>query len=116
MACKLAILATLMIRPLRRVSILGSKRCEVCDETFIAEGRSALCCTRKSCRALAAEFTCFYVFESILGASRWAGAPSQEQMQKDYFRDRMWDGMRRLPHSEDVLGEVLIEIVEDTSK
>ena len=92
------------------------RSCEVCDTPFLTAKRNARCCTRKDCRAIAAEFDSFYTLECILGAAPWAGAPSQKEMQKEYFKERMWDGLRRLPHSDDLLGEVLIEIVEDTSK
>jgi hypothetical protein len=35
-------------------------------------------------------------------------------MQKQYFRERLWEAVERLPQSEDVLVEVLAEILEDT--
>jgi hypothetical protein len=35
-------------------------------------------------------------------------------MKKAYFHERMWEAVRRLGHSADVLGEILIEILEDT--
>jgi hypothetical protein len=62
------------------------RRCEVCDETFVASRSGALSCTRKSCRALAAEFTCFYVLESILSAALWAGGKSQKTIAKGVFQ------------------------------
>lgn len=34
-------------------------------------------------------------------------------MLRQYFRERLLNGIRRLPHSADLLSEVLIEIAED---
>ena len=54
----------------------------------------------------------FIILTSILQQA-WAGAPSQEELRAEYYRQRMWDGVRRLGHSEDLLGEVLVEILEE---
>ena len=61
-----------------------------------------------------ADFTEFAQLQFVLRNARWAGAPSQEQIRKEYFRERLWSGIRRLPHSEDVLAEVLAEIAAET--
>jgi hypothetical protein len=60
-----------------------------------------------------AEFNDFTTLHSVLTNARWAGAPSQEEMLKEYFRERMCYGVRRLVHSEEALTAVLIEIVEE---
>jgi hypothetical protein len=45
--------------------------------------------------------------------SRWSGGPGfKEEPLEEYLRSRMDEAMRRLPHSADVLAEVLIEILE----
>jgi hypothetical protein len=44
--------------------------------------------------------------------SRWAGVPTQEQALKEYLRERMWEAVRRLSATADVLAEVLIQIME----
>ena len=62
---------------------------------------------------LLAEFEDFIVLRSILGNSRWAGGPSQEEMWKEYFQDRLWSAVKRLPHSEDLLVQTLCEIIEE---
>jgi len=59
-----------------------------------------------------AAFEEFSTLQFILVNARWAGAPTQEQALREYLRDRMWDAVRRLSSSADVLGEVLIEIIE----
>jgi hypothetical protein len=60
-----------------------------------------------------AEFAESTTLQAIIGNARWAGAPSQEELQREYFRGRMWEAVRRLPHSEDVLAAVLAEIIEE---
>ncbi|SRR5260221_7287418 len=95
----------------RRVpeNILYLKRCRVCEETFVGKGR---CCSR-ACRIVWAELEEFWRLHFLLTNARWAGAPSEEQLLKEYFRNRLWDAVRRLPHSAELLAEVLIEIVEE---
>jgi hypothetical protein len=60
-----------------------------------------------------AEFAEFWTLRSILENSRWAGALSEEEMQRKYFRERMWEAVRRLPVTEEALSEVLVEIAEE---
>jgi hypothetical protein len=60
-----------------------------------------------------AEFEDFTTLQFILANARWAGAPTEEEMLKEYFRERMRYGVRRLVHNEDALTAVLIEIVEE---
>jgi hypothetical protein len=62
---------------------------------------------------LMADFEEFTTLQFILGNARWAGAPSEAEATREYFRARMWDGVRRLGHSADLLGEVLVEIIEE---
>jgi len=57
-----------------------------------------------------AEFEDFSTLRFVLENSRWAGALSEEEMRKQYLRDRLSRGIQRLPHSEDVLAEVLIDL------
>jgi hypothetical protein len=89
--------------------ILFEKRCRVCGEPLA--GLSGGYCSR-SCRIKVAEFWSFVVLGSILDSSRWAGAPSQAEMLAQYLRQRMVAAMKRLSESEELLGEVLIEIAE----
>jgi hypothetical protein len=58
-------------------------------------------------KVILAEFEDFTTLQFILTNARWAGAPTQKQMLKKYLRERMRAAVRRLPHSEDVLAEVL---------
>jgi hypothetical protein len=87
------------------------RRCEVCDQQFLSGRRNARCCRRHECHATEAEFAEFYTLQSILGMARWAGAPSEDEMRAKYYEERMWEAMRRLPHSEDPLAAVLVEIL-----
>jgi hypothetical protein len=59
------------------------------------------------------EFEDFSALHLILKNAHWAGGPSQEERQEAYFRERMWDAVRRLWRSAELLGEVLIEILEE---
>jgi hypothetical protein len=93
--------------------IVSLKRCLVCEAPHVRRGGT---CSRRECRAIVAEFHDFSMLQFILGTARWAGAPSQEEMAREYFRQRMWDGIRRLPHSADLLGEVLAEILEEAQE
>jgi hypothetical protein len=60
-----------------------------------------------------AEAVMFLVLGGILHNARWAGAPSQEELRKEYYRERMWDGVRKLPEDEGSLARILSEIMED---
>jgi len=88
-------------------NVIFLKRCSVCGQMHI---RSGATCSRE-CRMMMAEFEEFSTLQFILENSRWAGAPSQEELRGDYFRERMWEAVERLPISADVLGEMLIEIL-----
>ena len=59
-----------------------------------------------------ADFEEFTQLRLILSIARWVGAPSQAEALAHYLRHRMWEAVRRLPHSAEVLGEVLVEIAE----
>jgi hypothetical protein len=59
------------------------------------------------------EDTDFSMLYLILANARWAGAPSQEQVKEEYLRLQMWEAVRRLPSSEELLVEVLIEIIAE---
>jgi hypothetical protein len=63
---------------------------------------------------LRAEFCAFYTLLSILKSARWAGAPSQETLRKEYLQARMAEAVARLAISEDVLS--LLEIAEITEE
>jgi hypothetical protein len=57
------------------------------------------------------EFEEFTTLKFLLINSRYFGGPGfKEEPLEEYLRSRMWDAVRRLPHSADVLAEVLIEI------
>jgi hypothetical protein len=58
------------------------------------------------------EDTDFLMLHLIVANARWAGAPSQEQVLEEYLRLRMQEAVRRLAVTADVLGEVLIEMIE----
>ena len=68
-------------------------------------------------RMILAEFWDFITLTSVIQNARWAGAPSQEEMAREYFCQQMREAVRRpvrrLPHSEDALSEVLIEIAQE---
>jgi hypothetical protein len=97
-------------------SIQYLRRCDVCGAPFFGRSEAIVCCSKRNCRIMMAEFESFQTLRQMLSINRWTGGKSQKQLQKEYFKERLWDGVRRLPHSDDLLGEVLIEIVEDTSK
>jgi hypothetical protein len=59
-----------------------------------------------------AAFWEFSTLHFIIINSRWAGAPTHEQALKEYLRERMWEAVRRLSVTAEVLGEVLVEILE----
>jgi hypothetical protein len=61
---------------------------------------------------LLAELEEFWTLHFILENARWAGAPSQKQVKEEYLRLQMWEAVRRLWISADVLFEVLVEIIE----
>jgi hypothetical protein len=62
---------------------------------------------------LLAEFNDCTALRFILANARWAGGSSQAELRKEYFRERLLDGIRRLPHTADLLVEVLVEIIEE---
>lgn len=69
-------------------------------------------CSR-ACRMMWAEFEGFSTLEFITTNSSWPGAPTEAEATREYFRSRMWEAVRRLPHSEDILVEVLLELIEE---
>jgi hypothetical protein len=85
------------------------------NERFLSEAlprvRGDARCSGETCSwdwlVILAEFEDFTTLQFILTNARWAGAPTQKQMLKKYLRERMRAAVRRLPHSEDVLAEVL---------
>jgi hypothetical protein len=85
------------------------RRWLVCERMHI---RSRETCSR-DCLRILASFNDFTTLQFILANARWAGAPSQEQMQREYLQERMWAAVRRLPHSEDLLVQTLCEIIEE---
>ena len=89
-----------------RENVLCLKRCSPCGQMHIRSGET---CSRE-CRMMLAEFEDFSTLRFVLENSRWAGALSEEEMRKQYLRDRLSRGIQRLPHSEDVLAEVLIDL------
>jgi predicted nucleic acid-binding Zn ribbon protein len=92
------------------VTLFPEQRCCcVCGKPLCREG--AQYCSH-SCRMIVADFEEFCALRFILLISRWAGAPSQEEALRDYLRQRMWEAVRRLPNSADILSEVLVEIAE----
>jgi hypothetical protein len=90
------------------------RTCEVCERQFLSSRRTTRSCGRKECRLLIAEFEDFLTLRFILENSRWAGAASQQELQKEYFRQQLSAGIRRLPQSEDALFLALAEIYAET--
>jgi hypothetical protein len=69
-------------------------------------------CSRE-CRMKMVDFEEFTTLKFLLINSRcFGGAGFKEEPLEEYLRNRMWDAVRRSPHSADVLAEVLIEILE----
>jgi hypothetical protein len=89
------------------------KKCWVCSNSFVADRESARICRRPDCRALIMDFDSFYELQDILEASHWAGGLHSAEQQQKYYRERLLEGVRQLPHSAAALGEVLIEITEE---
>jgi hypothetical protein len=83
--------------------------CPACGAMHIRSGET---CSR-DCLMIWAEFNDFTTLRGILTNARWAGAQTEAEMLKEYFRKRMCYGVRRLVHSEDALAAVLIEIVAE---
>jgi hypothetical protein len=94
-------------------NVLFLRRCWVCDEAFMAAKRSARCCPRKVCRAIAMDMDALLHVMGIVHNARWAGGPSQEELREDYYRWQMRDAVEELDRSADLLGVVLVEILED---
>ena len=90
------------------MATLSLGRCHVCGVALSGPGRY---CSR-TCRMMMAAFWEFLMLRSILMSARWAGAPSQEVLRKEYLQMRMSKGVKRLSISSDVLSEVLVEIAE----
>jgi hypothetical protein len=96
---------------LENVSYL--RHCEVCEEEFVSPKPSARCCGRKECRLIIAEYEDFIRLRFILKIARWAGAPSQQEMQKKYYRQQLREAIEQLPQSADPLYAILCKIIED---
>jgi hypothetical protein len=92
-----------------RENVLYLKRCPICGEMHIRSGET---CSRE-CLMILAEFEDFTTLRSVFQNSRWAGAPSQEEVRREYYAQRLRAATGRLPRSEDLLVEVLAEIIED---
>jgi hypothetical protein len=88
-----------------RPGVLFEKRCCACGEPLLGSGTRY--CSR-TCRTLMAAFEEFSTLQFILVNARWAGAPTQEQALREYLRDRMWDAVRRLSSSADVLSREVL--------
>jgi hypothetical protein len=79
------------------------KRCKACRTPFYRGGRY---CSR-ACRMIWAEFWVFAILTSITLNARWAGGNGCETME-----DWMELAVKRLPESEELLGDVLVDIIE----
>jgi hypothetical protein len=91
-------------------NLLFLKRCVVCDTPHV---RSGEICSSRECRMRMTEFIDFTTLGYILGRARWAGAPSQEEMNRECYRVQLRAAIKRLPHGEDLLFAALCEIIED---
>jgi hypothetical protein len=89
------------------------RRCWVCSNPYVTTKRTSDCCAKRDCRMIQAEFRDFITLTSIIQNARWAGAPSQEEMAREYFRQKMRDAVEQLGSSEDALSKVLIELAEE---
>jgi hypothetical protein len=87
------------------------RRCWVCDQTFVGSGG---CCSRE-CRMAMAEFAEFSVLGFILN-NFGPGAPSQEELREEYYRQQLQEAIMRLPTNEDRLFGILGEIIEDLAE
>ena len=94
-------------------NVIYLRRCEVCDQQFLAARRSARICSKKACHAMMAEFEDFQTLQFMLSMSRWTGGKSQEQLRKEYYSQQLGDAIAQLPESEDLLERILCEIIED---
>jgi hypothetical protein len=79
----------------------------------MAGKRTAWCCSAKLCRALVMDLDALFHVKLIVENARWAGAPSQAEMARRYFRQQMSEAVGELASSEDALARVLVEIVEE---
>jgi hypothetical protein len=87
--------------------------CWVCGAPLREPHRGGECCSRRECRGTWAQYEEETELKFLVMNSRWSGGPGfKEEPLEEYLRDRMDEAMRRLPHSADVLAEVLIEILE----
>jgi hypothetical protein len=89
------------------------KQCWICGDQFFADKRSARICRRPDCRMMFMDFATFLALRTILERSHWAGGLTEAEQQQKYYRERLSEGVRQLPHSAAALGEVLIEITEE---
>jgi hypothetical protein len=94
-------------------NVLYRRRCIVCDEAFTASKRTARCCPRKRCRAQVMDIDALLQVMGIVHNARWAGAPSQEELRREYYQWQMRDAVKQLEHSVDLLSTLLVEILED---
>jgi hypothetical protein len=88
-----------------QANMLSHGRCVVCEDALYRRGAT---CTRHACRMMWAEFHAFAVLQFITTNARWAGGNGCETLQEWMER-----AVRELPQSEDLLGALLIEIIED---
>ena len=93
-------------------SSFGEKRsnCCACGKP-LSSPRGTRYCSRQ-CRMFWVSWVEFYKLRFILLNSRWAGGAESGRGSPGYLRQRMWDAVRRLSSSADLLGEVIVEIVE----
>jgi hypothetical protein len=89
-------------------NVVWLKRC-VCGRMHARPGRY---CSRE-CRMVLAEFWEFCTLRTMLRLSRWTGGKSQKQLQAEYYAQQLRDAVERLSESEDLLGAVLVEILEE---
>jgi hypothetical protein len=77
-----------------RENVTFLKRCWTCDELYRGSGRT---CSR-DCLMILASFEDFTTLQSVLINARWAGAPSQAELQREYYREQLRAAVRWLPH------------------
>ena len=94
-------------------NVLFLKHCWVCGEAFMTGKRTARCCSAKLCRALVMDLDALFHVRGIMRTARWAGAPSQEELRREYYRQQMSEAVDELGRSEDELFRVLCEIAKE---
>jgi hypothetical protein len=85
--------------------VIHLKNCIVCEQPHGHRGET---CSRRECLMVMAEFESFCTVRFITTNARWAGGNGCETAE-----ELMAKAVRELPESSDLLGTLLIEIIEE---